>query len=315
MKATPIKNRLCLFGGITLAMSIISIVITPHAQAQEPNPSYVSFTGLGRNGDNDNPGYTADEIDLNYLEATPRNTFLNVSRTFDSGAHITMQGSAISNGFFSARNQVSMTVTNVRNEGYQATTQTGSHTQVQFLTPGALATTSVYRWRVSGTTGSSIAGANVNGGLSFLAGNFGGAGYNTVFSSVNTQVLIGPGTLTYTLPQVLNQPIDLYFVSGAYFETKKSQSLAVLGGTLSGFSNFGSTYTLEGIDLYDNNDDLITNWTMEDMSLPGVPLFDQDGRTAAAASFGVAAPEPTTLGLFVFGGIGILARRRNAQRA
>jgi hypothetical protein len=300
---------------LTLVVGIIvaGIFGVTSAQAQEPNPSYVNFTALGRNGDNDNPGYTADEFDINYLEATPRNTYLNVSRTFDSGAQITMQGSAISNGFFSARNQVSMTVTNVQHEGYQATTQTGSHTQVQFFTPGTLATSSVYRWNVSGTTGSSLSGANVNGGLSFLAGNFGGAGYNTVFSSVNTQVLIGPGTLTYTLPQVLNQPIDLYFVSGAYFETKRSQSLALLGGTISGFSNFGSTYTLEGIDLYDSNDDLITNWTMEDVSLPGVPLFDQDGRTAAAGGFGVAAPEPTTLALLAVGGIGMLARRRSRK--
>lgn len=287
---------------------LLSLSFIPSASAQE----FIDYTAVGRNPDNDNPGYTADFIDGNFMQATPRATFLNASYTDPLGAHINMQGSTTPSGFFAARNQVSMTVTNVQSEGYQATTAQGSHTQVMFNTPGALAASSVYRWRVTGTTSSTVPGANVNAGLSFLAGDFGGADLTTMFSNPNTQSLIGPGTLDYTLPLLLNKPIDIYFYSGAYFETKKSQGAARLGGTLSGFSNFNNTYVLDSIELFDSNGDPITNWTMEETSVPGVALFDQNGRTAAGAVVGSAAPEPTTLLFLALGGTLVFARRRRS---
>jgi hypothetical protein len=289
---------------LTLSLSLITIV---SASAQE----FIDFTALGRNPDNDNPGYTGEFFDLNYMQPTSRPTSLNVSYTDALGANITMQGSTVPNGFFSARNQVSMSVSNVQSEGYQATTAQGSHTQVTFFTPGALAASSVYHWHVTGTTGSTVPGANVNAGLSFLAGDFGGADLTTMFSNPSTTSLIGPGNLSYALPLVLNKPIDLYYYSGSYFETKKSQGAALLGGTLSGFSNFSNTYTLDSIDLFDSNGDPITNWTMEEINNPGVALFDQNGRTAAANASS-AAPEPATLMFLALGGaLAMACRRKN----
>ncbi|WP_309713265.1 PEP-CTERM sorting domain-containing protein [Armatimonas sp.] len=288
---------------LTLLTLLLSLGIITSASAQE----FIDFTAVGRNPDNDNPGYTADYFDMNYLQPTPRATSLNVSYTDPLGANITMQGSTVPSGFFAARNQVSMSVSNVQSEGYQATTAQGSHTQVTFFTPGALATSSVYNWHVTGTTSSTVPGANVNAGLSFLAGDFGGADLTTMFSNPSTATLIGPGNLSYTLPLLLDKPIDLYFYSGSYFETKKSQGDAILNGNLSGFSNFSNTYILDSIDLFDSNGDSIVNWTMEETSMPGVVLFDQNGRTAAARS---PVPEPTTFLFLALGGTLILAHRR-----
>jgi PEP-CTERM motif len=285
-----------------LALFLSLAAITP-AMAGE----FIDYTAFGRNTDNDNPGYAADFIDDNFMQSTPRPTGLNLNYTDSLGANITMQGSTIPHGFFAARNQVSLSVTNVQSEGYQATTAQGSHTQVTFFTPGTFAASSVYHWSVTGTTGSTVPGANVNAGLSFLAGDFGGADLTTMFSNTNTQTLIGPGTLNYTLPMLLNKPIDIYYYSGSYFETKKSQGAARLGGTLSGFSNFSSTYVLDSIELFDANGDRINNWTMEETNMPGVVLFDQNGRTAAA---GAVAPEPATLLFLALGGTLALARRR-----
>ena len=288
---------------LTLLTLLLSLGIITSASAQE----FIDYTAVGRNTDNDNPGYTADYIDDNFLQPTSRPTGLNVSYTDPLGAHVTMQGSTVSSGFFAARNQVSLSVSNVQSEGYQATTAQGSHTQVTFFTPGALATSSVYRWHVTGTTSSTVPGANVNAGLSFLAGDFAGAGLTTMFTNPSTTTLIGPGTLSYTLPLVLNKPIDLYYYSGAYFETKKSQGSALTGGTLSGFSDFSNTYILDSIDLFDSNGDPIANWTMEDTSMPGIALFDQNGRTAAGKS---SIPEPTTLVFLALGGTLVFARRQ-----
>ena len=288
---------------LTLLTLLLSLGIIASASAQE----FIDYTAVGRNTDNDNPGYTADYIDDNFLQPTSRPTGLNVSYTDSLGANVTMQGSTVPSGFFAARNQVSLSVSNVQSEGYQATTAQGSHTQVRFLTPGALATSSVYHWHVTGTTSSTVVGANVNAGLSFLAGDFGGAGLTTMFTNPSMTTLIGPGTLNYTLPLVLDKPIDIYFYSGAYFETKKSQGAALLGGTLSGFSNFSNTYVLDSIELFDGANAPIANWTMEDISMPGVALFDQNGRTAAANS---AAPEPTTLAFLALGGTLVLAHRQ-----
>jgi hypothetical protein len=288
---------------LALLTLLLSLAIVSSASAQE----FIDFTAVGRNPDNDNPGYTGDYFDLNYLQPTPRATALNVSYTDPLGARINMQGSTVPNGFFAARNQVSMSVSNVQSEGYQATTAQGSHTQVTFFTPGTFAASSVYHWHVTGTTGSTVPGANVNAGLSFLAGDFGGAGLTSMFSNPNTASLIGAGSLDYTLSLVLNRPIDIYFYSGSYFETKKSQGAARLGGTLSGFSNFSNTYVLDRIELFDSTGNPITNWTMEETNTPGVVLFDQNGRTAAA---GVSAPEPATLLFLVLGGTLVLARRQ-----
>jgi hypothetical protein len=289
----------------TLLTSLFSLAIIGSASAQE----FIDYTAVGRNTDNDNPGYAADFIDANYMQATPRVTGLNVSYTDSLGANITMQGSTVPSGFFAARNQVSLSVSNVQSEGYQATTAQGSHTQVTFFTPGTFAASSVYHWHVTGTTSSTVPGANVNAGLSFLAGDFGGADLTTMFSNSNTSTLIGPGRLDYTLPLLLNKPIDIYFYSGAYFETKKSQGAALAGGTLSGFSDFSNTYILDSIELFDSSGDPITNWTMEETNVPGVALFDQNGRTLAAGS---SAPEPTTLLFLALGGTLILARRRQS---
>jgi PEP-CTERM motif len=144
--------------------------------------------------------------------------------------------------------------------------------------------------------------------LDFLAGSYPGSGINDLFSLPHLQGN-GPGSYSYVLPTTLNTPIDLFYWSSAYIEVLDTQTVSHVGQSFNAFANFSSTYTLESIDLRDSNGDLIPTWTMEDTSVPGVALFNQSGRTAAAGA-GSSAPEPTTLLFLALGGTLTLARRR-----
>ena len=269
-------------------------------------PYFISQAFLGFDPEGDGT-FTSPANDLYDSNAGPRSTFLNFSDNV-RGAGVSANASSLYNGFFSARNFVSLTVSNAQNEAATLNGLQGSHTSVEFFTPSALAARSVFTWRVTGTESATL--GQTEGTLNFLAGRYGGQPFvNALFLNGNpTMTWSGPGTYTYNLPLLLDQPIDLFYLSLARYRVSKAEAQTVLGGTYTGTSNYASTYELAGIELFDANDNRIDNWTMTDLST-GQTVFNQNGRVGGQQ----VIPEPGTLALLASGVLpllGLVARRR-----
>jgi hypothetical protein len=287
---------------LTLA-AVLTLSIVAQAQTPDPYvPLFRHLLGLARDT---TPNGTSDgaweDIDANDLP-TPGNYHTGTTLVRD-GATITYSANATSPGFFAAKNDTALSISNIQHQGYYSIAGQGSHTQVQFFAPVTPAE-ATFNWKVTGTASTPYGTATSR--LDFLAGSYPASGINDLFSLPRLQA-DGPGSYSYVLPSTLNTPIDLFYWSSAYIEVLDTQTASHVGQSFNAFANFSSTYTLESIDLRDSNGDLIPTWTMEDTSRPGVALFDQNGRTAAASS---SAPEPTTLLFLALGGTLILARRR-----
>lgn len=77
-------------------------------------------------------------------------------------------------------------------------------------------------------------------------------------------------------------------------------------GNCSFFSNYSSTYELVGIDLFDSNNQLIADWTLQDAET-GLTVFNATGRVDIAVS------EPDTLTQVGVGLFGVVFSRRRAK--
>jgi hypothetical protein len=288
---------------LTLAI-VLTFGAIAQAQTVDPYvPLFRHLLGFARdttpNGISDGSWEDIDADDL----PIPGNYHTGTTLVRD-GATITYSANATSPGFFAAKNDTTLSVSNIQHQGYYSIAGQGSHTQVQFFAPVTPAE-ATFNWKVTGIASAPYGIATSR--LDFLAGSYPGSGINDLFSLPHMQH-DGPGNYSYVLPTTLNTPIDLFYWSSAYIEVLDTDTAGRVGQSFSAFANFSSTYTLESIDLRDSNGDLIPAWTMEDTSAPGVALFDQNGRTLAAGS---SAPEPTTLLFLALGGTLILARRRH----
>lgn len=220
-----------------------------------------------------------------------------------NGATMTVNAWSVANGFYSARNYASMTVTNAQAiDGYYAVAGYGTRTQVQFFTPQALAERSVFTWRVTGLENEPIGWVDAR--LDFLAAPHSDAQFIDVYDSGVTHY--GPGDYVYVLNAALNEPIDLFFWSSAFVQLNRG--VASQGSTVTLMANYGSTYELVGIELYDGNDRLIDNWTLVDL-VSGRTVFDQNGRIDPAT-----VPEPGALVLLTLGLLGIAGSTRGRSR-
>jgi hypothetical protein len=289
---------------LTLA-TVLTLSIVAQAQTPDPYvPLFRHLLGFARdttaNGISDGSWEDIDADDL----PTPGSYHTGTTVVRD-GATITYSANSTSPGFFAAKNDTTLNISNIQHQGYYTIAGQGSHSQVQFFAPVTPAE-ATFNWKVTGTASAPYGTATSR--LDFLAGSYPGSGINDLFSLPHLQGN-GPGSYSYVLPTTLNTPIDLFYWSSAYIEVLDTQTVSHVGQSFNAFANFSSTYTLESIDLRDSNGDLIPTWTMEDTSVPGVALFNQSGRTAAAGA-GSSAPEPTTLLFLALGGTLTLARRR-----
>ncbi|MBB6049056.1 PEP-CTERM sorting domain-containing protein [Armatimonas rosea] len=290
---------------LTLAM-ILTFGAIAQAQTVDPYvPLFRHLLGFARdttpNGVFDGPFEDIDGDDL----PIPGSYHMGTTLVRD-GATITYTANSNYAGFFAAKNDTSLSISNIQHQGYYTIAGQGSHTQVQFFAPVTPAE-ATFNWKVTGTASAPYGTATSR--LDFLAGSYPGSGINDLYNAPGHLLAYGPGNYSYVLPTTLNTPIDLFYWSSAYIEVQDTDTAGRVGQSFSAFANFSSTYTLESIDLRDSNGDLIPSWTMEDTSAPGVALFNQNGRTAAAGS---SAPEPTTLLFLTLGGTLVLARRRRS---
>lgn len=274
------------------------IAVTPFYRA-------IALSGVTYEGGPDNSFAIHDGIDQ-FSNTGPRVDTSFTGTYEQNGATLYSQGSAIYNGFYSARNSVSMTVDNAAEvDGYYVAAGQGTRTQVQFFTPEAAAARSTFTWRVTGSDSAPYGRATSR--LDFLAGAYGDEDWNYLFNSGLAMTHFGPGTYTYNMAAPLNQPIDLFFWSAAFAEVDRGQ--APQGASFTSFANYGSTYELVAIELFDASDNLITNWSMVDL-ITNQTVFNQDGRLDPQAT---PVPEPGTMALVGLGLAGVAARRRTSR--
>ncbi len=244
---------------------------------------------------------------------------LSVNSTFNvDGATITGTASTVASGFYAAHNAASLDITNTQAaNGYYAIGAFGSRTTVEFFTAGALADRAVFHWHVSGTQSpNNIATCDfltvfdncVSSWLDFLATTDTNAVFVDLFDVlINPLTKFGPGDFTYDISGLpLNQTISLLYWSSAFVTVDDSQ--ITQGGTFSAFANYSNTFTLESIDLYDADNNLLPEWSLVDVS-SGQTVFDQNG--ALPTTF---APEPATVALLA-GGVLFIGVSRRKQRA
>lgn len=275
--------------------------------------SYAYGTALLESG-----GFTTDMGNGTLYGSTIAPSPLSTNSTFSvNGANIHAKASTVANGFFSARNDAALDITNIADEnGYYAIGAYGSRTSVTFYSPQALADRAEFHWVVSGAESSNnpatclLPGLFLDcatGRLDFLATTDTNLTFNDLFVAANNPLnQFGPGSYTYNIGGMpLDQTISLMYWTSAFVTLNASQTTQ--GGTYSKFADYSNTFDLAAIDLFDVRGNKITEWIMTDLAT-GIPVFNQNGRIGATD-----VPEPATLALFALGFAAFATRRRIAS--
>jgi len=251
----------------------------------------------------DNAGNNLQEGGLVHNDSVPIGpSNQNISLT-ESGSSLTSITSASLDGFARARTSASAQVGNASASlGYTSIGSYGFRTQAQFnsaQTPGRV----VFNFNVTGSSSAPFGGAN--GRLDFLADGSASGSFYDVFGGSSLHAT-GSGSFQFTYIGSTAAPLDIMFYAASYALIGGNTGFpsASNGANFTTFANFSNTFDLTGIELYDENDLLIPEWTLTDLGVNAV-VFDQNGRIEAV-------PEPGSIALIMSGLtiIGMLRRRR-----
>lgn len=277
------------------------------------------FGGIDRSSATD-PGYASEDvIGIDYSSNTAPRSVANVSGSVSAnGASWSATGQSAWSGFYAGRNYASMTVANANAaDTYYMVAGQGSATSVQFFTAEAAAARATFTWHVSGTESNPTGVGRSTGRLDFGASTDTSLDWNYLFNDPGDQLdsitRFGEGSYTYSLPIAdLGSVINLYYWSSAFTEVKAGE--AAQGSNFSMTANYANTFVLESVQLYDADDNAISDWTLVDNSL-NAAVFDQNGRIDAILP-PPPIPEPGTYALML-GGLALLgqvARRRRTAK-
>lgn len=271
----------------------------------DPNAAY--YYGLQTYGEiKDNSGNNLQEgglIQNGIAPIGPSNQNVPLSQ---SGSSLTSVTSASLSGFARAHTSASAQVSNASSTlGYTSIGSYGFRTQVQFnsaATPGRV----VFNFNVSGSYSAPAGGALVR--LDFLADGSSSGNFFDVFGG-SAMHAAGAGNFQFTYIGSTATPLDIMFyaAAGALIGGNTGFPSATDGANFTTFADFSNTFDLTSIELYDQNDQLIPQWTLTDQSSNAL-VFDQNGRIEAAV------PEPGTLAILSVG-LGLLAAARRRRQS
>jgi hypothetical protein len=266
------------------------------------------------------PGYRLQDIvdGIDYASnTTPLPVATGGGTRSASGGTMTASAWTAYSGFMAARNQASMTVSNAQaTDDYYMVAGQGGTTQVRVLaqTPPALAT---FTWTVTGSTSAGGPG-RADARLDFGATTSPAVSWFDLFdpqSPLSALSVFGPGTFSYTLPLTgQDQLVNLYYWSAAFVLLAHDTVPNGTGTSLS--ADFGSTFVLSNVELFDSNGELLTDWSMTDATTQAL-LFDAGGRVAEIADVPAlpdgTVPEPAPAALLAAAllAAGVLRRARS----
>jgi len=277
--------------------------------------------------------FAGDSIDgIDYVSnVSPMAQARNTTTFQVNGATFQSSGQAAFAGFYAGRNhaQISVTNANAGDQYYQVAGQ-GSATSVQFFTPEAAAARATFTWQVTGSSSNPSGIGNVGcpqpvpppgcfppatGRLDFGASTNQDVNWLHLFADPNDELesitRFGPGTFSYNLPIAnLGDVINLFYWSSAYTQVNAGE--APQGSNFQLTADYFNTFLLAEVQLFDENDNPISEWSMVDMNL-GEEVFNQDGRVAPVLPpppEGV--PEPASGALLLAAAAATVATRRRS---
>ncbi|HTS21213.1 MAG TPA: PEP-CTERM sorting domain-containing protein [Casimicrobiaceae bacterium] len=275
-------------------------------------PYYQNYAWVGTSNHNNGPfvGFSPDNGTL----ASSNTTYGPLSSTSSytlNGANISATETTVPGGFFLSHNDATLSVTNANaQDGYYSLAGYGSHTTVEFFSPETLAASAVFTWHISGVESTVPAGmcdpsSDVfsicsTARLDFLATTNPNDTWNSFFQDPDNTTVFGAGTYSISIADMpLDQIINLFYWASAFVEIDPGH--LTQGANVDYFADYSSTFNLLTIDLYDANGNLITDWSLVDLST-GQTVFTPEGRV----------PEPGTMTLLgmALGGLAFARKRR-----
>jgi hypothetical protein len=221
-------------------------------------------------------------------------------------------------GFYASSNFAEIEVFNANpDHQYYAVGGTGTKTALRVFDPFELARRATFTWTVTGveTLPPGVTG-QATSRLDFGYSTDASSNWFDLFSNpaiLNAETVLGTGTYSFTVPLQLGEPLYIHFWSSAF--TQVDPGGAAAGSNFKLTANFASTFVLETIALFDEEDnELFYEWDAFDDET-GETLFNAFGRVAAIEDAPPlpevpVIPLPAPAGLLAAALGGLLLRRR-----
>lgn len=183
---------------------------------------------------------------------------------------------------------------NALHGAYNVVASTGNRTQVRFVGYGGGTPNRIdFNFNITGTSNTPWGTASPR--LDFLVRPYDIAdgGLIDVFLDPDARNTFSNGLFTYSYAGSIAQPLDVLFWSAAFVligqDDPNGRQFPGAGSSFISTADYSSTFDLQAINLFDENDNPITEWALVDDTTNQV-LFNQNGRVTAQAQ--VPGPLP-----------------------